>query len=806
MKPLGVLSCVLTFFAASPQLVSANFELIVNKNPAAAVIIPAGSSEKLKADVEYLNEALFRIAKVSLPVRKKSIKGEKKIIFDVCPMTLAEDDKFFIEFPNAETMKITCSKRSSRWAINFLLQKYCGVVPLWRREIYYPEASKVTIPIERVEQNSSFTLRRDFQNAYVTELFDGLNGKAEFPFVHSMVMDVFPAEKYAKNYTWPEVIMPVIKGKKVWPPKLKPGTFKDPARVKFQLRVQCNKKWNPCFSNPATLDIAVKNILEILAKNPDKKVINMDVNDGPNYCECPVCRKAVGNKVSVTGTGHRDYSSLYWGWVNKVAEQVTRKYPDVYFSGIAYREVVNPPGFKLHPNVVPVLCRDIYAAIDGKVAKTLDKWITAWQKDATQLGYYDYAYGTLFYLIPRIYYTHHANYMKYLYNHSFRSIYFESWPNEAAAEGPKFNIMMKLAWNINDNVEQIINEWCVAAVGPESAPYLREYYRFWENYWMGKDIRRTKWFQSKNATYLSLGEIAGSHTFALKKGDMEKCRRLMEKVVENAKGKDWKRRAKYIKMLFDLSYFATKALFSEIINPEGKLESQADALAMIKAAPAAVKAAEQLKYMPRAKFLCNGLELLPYLANNMGALIPFIKDKKVKTALINLAQDKSMPPLLKGSFKMWLGEPMNNLIKNGSFENDTGLPEGNFSHSKEYKYSGTRSIKMGNGRIKWRIPVEPTKTYLFAIRVFVPKNSAEGLFGFRLAPGFKAQNSTLYLQPLNRITAGTWNLFSAVMEIPGKRSYCPPSNRLDVLLMFSNFEPGESAYIDDMALICLDNI
>ena len=778
----------------------ADFKIVANNRPQAEIVLPAGAGDNLKKDVACFNASLEKTAQTGLPAVANRTPGKNAILFDVRPMALADDDTFTIDFPDARTMRIACSQRSSRWALNHILQEHAGVLPLYDKETFYPSLTNLAVPRRTVTRSASFNLRREMNNPYIHEMFAGWNGKAELSYVHRFAYEIFPATKYARNQSWPAEIMPVIGGKKTVLPPPKANTPDD------KLWEQYTANWQPCWSNPKTADIAADNILEGLAADPGKKSIPILPNDKGFCCECDACRKVVGNKLNVLE--YQDYSELYYTWVNKVAAKVAARYPKVYFSTEAYREVKTPPSFKLHPNVAVGVDVDTYATVDPDVRKKRWALIDAWSEKTAILGLSDYAYGTYCYLIPRIYYKLHARYIKDFYGKGGRAALVEGWPNDPS-EGPKLYLMMQLFWDVSADPEKLINAWITACVGAQAAPYLRQYYQFWEDYWMGADIRKTRWFESKNATYMALCELSGTHTFALKEGDMARCRKLMEQVVANAATPDQQRRARHLLSLFEFSELATTALFSELIPPEGRLESSDQAVAMLKSVPAAIKAAETFHKAPGASRFCfqgNDPQLLPYLANNLSLVLPFLDDPAVNAALTALADQRELPPLLRGQFRLWLGRPAANLLENGSFELEAPLPDvrtGDIKRVRQYKFSGEYSLMTDNCTFRWRAAVQAGQTYLIAARVFIPQNSAEGLFGIRLAPGVDDINSTWQNLPSTRLTAGEWNLVSRTIAIPAN-SHCGVPNRLDLYLDANNFEKNERVYIDDVKLIGLD--
>ena len=95
-------------------------------------------------------------------------------------------------------------------------------------------------------------------------------------------------------------------------------------------------------------------------------------------------------------------------------------------------------------------------------------------------------------------------------------------------------------------------------------PYLKEFCQFWENYWTGKEIRKTPWFESSKAIYYALGDH--THTFALQKGDMAYCRKLVNQILANAETPAQKKRAQLLSGEFEASELAAKALFSASVK------------------------------------------------------------------------------------------------------------------------------------------------------------------------------------------------------------------------------------------------
>jgi len=406
-----------------------------------------------------------------------------------------------------------------------------------------------------------------------------------------MLIDVFPIEKYAHDQSWPEEIMPVHGGEKMTLPPV------DPDIERAYDQVDLRSRWHPCFSNPATAAIAIENIIEIMEADPDRQFIGLGVVDHSGHCRCDDCLAVVDGRTNSMGQPH--YSDLYYTWANAVAEGVTEKYPNVYFDAIAYREVFDPPAFALHPNIVPRLSIDTHQTMDEKVGA--EKWqqIANWSERATHIGLGEYGWGVNAYALPRIYYQLQSEFLKRFHEHGGVSARYHSWARPGyEGEGPKGYLFFKLLWNIDLDPNAVIDDWILHTVGESSAPHLREYFDFWENYWTGDDIRRTVWYQnSVDNQYFRWREWTRNrpitHTFVLKKGDMARLRGLMEKVVAHTKTPEQRQRAERLMLAFEYYEANARALLSELISPEGEIVDEGTAVEFIESIPAAFAARDR---------------------------------------------------------------------------------------------------------------------------------------------------------------------------------------------------------------------
>lgn len=290
--------------------------------------------------------------------------------------------------------------------------------------------------------------------------------------------------------------------------------------------------WQPCFSNPDTVDAAVEEILAYFRANPDAQSYSLGINDGNGYCE--------SNPIPV-----------YYDWVNRVVERVLAVYPDKWFGLLAYQSVIRPPSFPLNPRVIPFLTKDRMAWADPE-AETLgyaDE--ESWLQVAGQIGYYDYIYGSP-YLVPRVYPHQMAETLRHAQERGIGTYYAELYPNWG--EGPKAWVASKLLWDPDKDVDALLQEWYTRAVGVTAATYLKQYYEHWELFWTQRAILEP-WFLP-GTIYQNFADPG--YLNAVTEEDISFSRELLEAVVAAAETEPQKARANLLLRAFE--YYEASAL------------------------------------------------------------------------------------------------------------------------------------------------------------------------------------------------------------------------------------------------------
>ncbi|WP_158301539.1 DUF4838 domain-containing protein [Paenibacillus mesophilus] len=341
--------------------------------------------------------------------------------------------------------------------------------------------------------------------------------------------------------------------------------------------------WQPCFSVPGTVDAAVYGILQYFKANPDKHSYSLGVNDTGGFCEANPSHPSYPNATN--SMGYVNMSNIYYDWVNKVAERVLQVYPDKWFGLLAYREVNDPPSFALNTRVVPFLTKDRMAWVDEGVEADEHARTEAWNPVASQIGWYDYMYGSL-YLLPRIYVGQTIENWQYAADHHVVGTYTEMYPT--AGDGPKAWLMAKLLWNPDRNPQAQLDDWYIRAVGPLAAPDLKAYFGFWENFWTER-AKGTAWFEKRKSN-IYFDFLNHSYLNMLTEQDLHNARTLMDSVVAKAGTAPQQARAQIFRQAFDY-YELTARSFPRKGEP---IASEADALDIVNSLPNSIPERLQL--------------------------------------------------------------------------------------------------------------------------------------------------------------------------------------------------------------------
>lgn len=788
-----------------------SFSVIKNSIPQAVVYLKNDQKSEAKEAIDFLNSCLKKSRKTQLPIVAKTPREGNVIVFDVKQdLNLLTEDQFEITFPNKKTLKITCSQTSARWAVNFLLKEYGGFDWLFPGEagIVYPDAKDFIIPATTIKKTASYKINRSFNlPSSDCQWMKAMNGKKSLNLNHEMFKHIFPYKIQKRPF--PEYVKPTIKGKK-FPPQ------------------EIQAYWQPCMTNPRCLEEGVKNILTYLKKNPDTRSISLGVNDNGGFCECKNCLAMCSGKKNLIN--RLDKSNLYYSWLNKIASKVCEKYPNLVIGCLAYREVMTPPNFKLHKNIVPLLTIDVSAWSFPDTRENRKELIDAWSEKAEHLGVWNYGWGLQSYGLPRISFKAYDSFYKYLHQHKGAASFDEAYISYF--EGPKRYLYYNLLWNVNLNLDKTLNAWYSKCVGPEAGKYLKEYFDFWETYLCSPRLKKTCWYEKRKATYI-VGD--DSYVSVMTESEMKYCRELMEKVVTLA---DTPRRKVRAQKMMDSFEYYEGCYYGTLANvvPSSKVLRSADqAVALIEQIPKAVgyirkKDAIYRKTVTAPPFTSIWQYQSPHassmkrlklptdfssILSSIPLIAPFVGTPKVTNVLAKVTQDQKLPEevLALLDFMKNLQNPNKNknLLPSPSFEKDFSYQT---TMKKQYRvdsykrtaanpHTGDYSLEITPGK-GWKtltpeLKVKPNTPYILTGWIYVPKGRVEGKVRILIDSMKDGKMISNHPEPLKQLTNGEWNFFTLF------RKTTNDADSVRIYFVFNGFEQGEKVYLDDLQFVELNN-
>ena len=432
-----------------------------------------------------------------------------------------------IGFPTPDVMRVEATTTSLFAALRHILEEGCDARFLGAENCMFQFEPRKDAAVEARERRNAAANYSLYRSIYLVaghgrEL--GLDGDGRFEYSHGIPLYAFPSWKYGTD-KWPVEIMPEIGGKKL----SRPPNVNNPY-----------DRWQPCYSNPRTAEIAVENIRGILRreiqdKKPRRFSITLGVNDNFGYCECAECKAMNAGAPRPVSTNTRfSASPSYYTFVNRVAEALEEEFPGLVIGLLAYEGTVMPPDFKLHRSVVPVVTFDSGSAgMDPATKKTQDAVLAKWGETASAIGVWDYCWGWLDgwgFLVPRVNFAVQADRIKLLHALGGRA-YFGEDEVADSMDGPKLYLTSRLLEDVNADPEAILAEWFTRFAGAAAEKPLREFYRLCEEYYRSPEMKRSPVWPARNYVYWGPDR---QHLFAVKPGFTQRLVALAREVREAA--------------------------------------------------------------------------------------------------------------------------------------------------------------------------------------------------------------------------------------------------------------------------------
>ena len=263
-----------------------------------------------------------------------------------------------------------------------------------------------------------------------------------------------------------------------------------------------------CLTNPQVIAIAKKVVRGWIKAAPQATIFSVSQNDWHSYCQCDKCEALAKKEGAQSGPMIH--------FVNAIADDIARDFPDKIISTLAYQYTRKPPmHVKPRPNVTVRLC-SIECCFSHPLAtcaknRSFTDDIKGWSKICKRLSIWDYVidyhhsvmpFPNLYSLKPNI---------NFFVNNGVTSIYEEAayfTPGTELAELRTW-IMAKTLWDPKYDTDKAIDEFLEGYYGPAAGAITKYIDVMHKQVKARKDWHMVIWAKP-TSPWLNAGAIAQS--------------------------------------------------------------------------------------------------------------------------------------------------------------------------------------------------------------------------------------------------------------------------------------------------------
>ena len=237
-----------------------------------------------------------------------------------------------------------------------------------------------------------------------------------------------------------------------------------------------------CLSNPEVLKLAVEEVRKELKAHPGQKYIGLGPNDGGGHCECANC-KALDGGVYDPFRGDESHTDRYIWFYNQILDALKDEYPNLHIVTYIYASYIMPPA-KVTPNprivaVFAPITLDRIRGMDNPMSpdrhcfrSIIDGWSQFKLNEIYYRGYYNNLACPQFPIsqVDRI--RHETPVFK---EKGITVMRVEAILPSWSMNTPTLYLAPRMMWNVQTDVDALLDEFYVKFYGPASVP-MKQYY------------------------------------------------------------------------------------------------------------------------------------------------------------------------------------------------------------------------------------------------------------------------------------------------------------------------------------------
>ena len=441
--------------------------------PPCAIELLPNSTPSVRYAAEELRDHVKKITGIELDIVREGLRpasGKARVTVGLTDDSSLGDDGFEIKSAPG-VLTVRGGVRGVIYGVHELLERYGGVMWPSPDQTVVPEAESFAVPVgisqretptfaarhlDTFRGDNDFAVRSRLNEYIYSERhggpfppFDAMLGKC-----HTFLRLV-PPDKYYDTH--PEYFS-LVKGK----------------RMKRHAQL--------CLTNPDVYEIVLSNVLARIESNKrmsegwrrKTRYYGVSQDDWNNYCECSTCAAIDAQEESHSGC-------VIW-FVNKIAEAVEKKHPDVMIETLAYMYGRKPPkNLKPRDNVMICLCT---IECDFSKPMTENRYkenvdfrtnVLKWRDISKHLYIWDYAANWRATPVPYPNLRAYVENIRFFRDAGVRHLFEEGISSPSASfTDLKGWLGAKLMWNPDQPAEPLIRRFCEAYYG-KGAPHVLDF-------------------------------------------------------------------------------------------------------------------------------------------------------------------------------------------------------------------------------------------------------------------------------------------------------------------------------------------
>ena len=471
---------VKTLFAFSATFSAyADIKLTNNGNVYMPIVIPDNPTKVEEYSANELKEHLDKMSGVDFPIIKFSASDyvkraiyvgdspkARELLNNLDPKKL-DFDTTIIKTSGENLVLLGHPKRGTLFSVISFLEDELGVRWWTSTESFIPQKSTITVKEQDTRYTPALKHRRLDYYEWKTDKFPARLRAGDL---------VFPDKKLQRQTNNIDAI-----GYHSFYRVLSPKKYFDSHPEWFSMNSK-GKRYHKkgeqlaqlCLTNEEMTKEFTKNVLERIRKTPHATFAHISQNDYYNYCECKKCT----DFVNAHG---KEQSALMVHFVNKVAEEVEKEFPNIKVVTFAYQYTRHAPqNIKPRHNVWIELCSiecDFAHPLETDTDYGFTKDIQDWSKLTKNLTIWNYVtnYNNLMYPFPNLHCI--GQDINFFVKNNAVGLFEQADNYCSIGDFVRLRhwVMAHLMWNPSLDTKKLVREFLYGYYTEEVGKYLEEY-------------------------------------------------------------------------------------------------------------------------------------------------------------------------------------------------------------------------------------------------------------------------------------------------------------------------------------------